>query len=156
MRSRTPIPMKWAMLLLLVFITTTGWADWEDYKPSTMVRIVRERAPGEKADFIYEMGDFRYQVRLKYAGAKRPIAALRRSLITNWLKAGRQDPALAAMFTHEVRFDEGKQAYWLPVQSRVLPYIEREVKVGDVTTVYLVYAGLAKGDWVFLVNDFQP
>jgi hypothetical protein len=56
-------------------------------------------------------------------------------------------------------FLEGAAEHWLPVQKKLLPFFEKEVKKGEEVTLYAEWVGAkkigGKWEWVFMVHEFQ-
>jgi hypothetical protein len=59
----------------------------------------------------------------------------------------------------ELRFTEADVEYWVPVQSPLLAYFEKELKRGDPVDLFVIWYGanLTPGqiDWGYLVNDLS-
>jgi hypothetical protein len=69
-----------------------------------------------------------------------------------------RDSSIAALFSREYLFQEGKQELWLPVQDKVASFFPRELHQGQAVTLYVAWLGAyyAGGEitWAFVVNDF--
>lgn len=56
-------------------------------------------------------------------------------------------------------FKECDNEYWIPVQKQVIPHFAKELKKGDMVSLFIVRVGGEKAkdrwDWLFIVNEFQ-
>ena len=105
-------------------------------------------------------GDWLYsQVRLRYVGTSRPIGPQRKEILGNWKTSFQIPTEIVNLFEKEFLFKECNKEFWLPVQTKVSSYFTKELKEGDMVTVYLFLAGGLKvdGKWglLFLVNEFE-
>ncbi len=106
------------------------------------------------ADFLYS------HARVKFMNKSRPISADRKELMGLWQKTFSIDEKNMALFENEYLFKECNTEYWIPVQKQVAGYFAKELKEGDMLTLYFLRASgkRAKGsevwDWIYLVNEF--
>lgn len=138
--------------------------DYSKYKPRTLSELADlNPVPSEYASakkFAIISGDlFSSQVRLKYIGTSRVISSEHREILTNWQKSFQIPAETVAMFQKEFLFKECDKEYWLPVQQQVTTFFPKELKEGDMVTLYLIFAGGmrtgGKTDYVFLANEFD-
>ncbi len=167
MKLRYPI-----LFLAALFVTTvTAHAQgfpYDKYKPRTLSEVIKLNADIETKEYkqraIAMNGDPLYsQVRVAYTGTVRPISSARKDLLNMWADLFGFKPSnnveLATLFESELLFTECGTAYWLPVQKQVIPYFEKELKKGDMVSLFLARVGGEKAsnkwDWLFIVNEFE-
>jgi hypothetical protein len=79
--------------------------------------------------------------------------------VKQWGLTFRRDSTIVKNFHREHLFQEGKQLLWLPVQDAVASFFARELRPGQIVTLYVVWFGAyyAGEDivWTFIVNDFN-
>lgn len=143
-----------ALILLSCPIQATA-AGWDDYKPYSIARMKADHAGvNEDMDFHFTPGiPFRSTVR--YLGKTRDIRAERLIFIEMWAQSHRMSSVIVEAFEKEIQVKEDGKSYWLPIQSVLIPHIEKEVKENASVTLFLVFAGAIKSDQVFLVNEFK-
>jgi len=68
------------------------------------------------------------------------------------------DSAFRALFHRELRFVEGNDTLWLPVQDGLISGLQQEARLGDRVTLFVRWLGLHQEgrevSWVFVVNEF--
>jgi hypothetical protein len=155
------------VVILAFSITSAAQNDfpYEKYKNRTLAEILQMSLDmGKPSDnvpipSIIFSGDFLHSsVRVKFMNKSRPISATRKEIMTLWQKTFSVDEKLVTLFTNEHLFTECGIEYWIPVQSQVASYFPKELKEGDMITLYLMRGPGKKtkesSDWVFLVNEF--
>lgn len=153
-----------AIVSLFVSAANSQDFDYSKYKPRTLSELAElNPAPPDVASakkVAIVSGDwFSSQVRLKYTGTSRAISLEHREILSNWQTSFRVPAETAAMFQKEFLFKECDREYWLPVQQQVTAFFPKELKEGDMVTLYLIFAGglriSGKTDYLFLVNEFE-
>jgi hypothetical protein len=141
---------------------------WEQYKARTFGEIIkanadevggRDASTRDKVSIVFPGDSLPSRVRVMYTGTTRKIPAARKGHIDEWAKSLGVKPEMIALFEDEVLFVECSTEYWLPVQKQVIPYFQKELKKGDMVTLYTAFIGGRKIDgawnWIFIVNEFQ-
>lgn len=139
---------------------------YEKYKNRTVAEVLQLsfdiKPPDDKGittSLIFSADFLHSSARVKFMNKSRPISAARKELMTHWQKSFSVDEKLVARFINEYLFTECGVEYWMPVQSPVASYFPKELKEGDMITVYLIRGPGKKtkesSDWVFLVNEFE-
>ena len=152
------------VLLLLVTSSLAQDFDFSKFKPRTLSEL-KELNPGPakastEKKLAYLSGDpFYSQVRVKYIGTSRPISPTGREILKNWQTAHAIPAEIVNLFEKEFLFKECDTEYWLPVQQKVSTFFAKELKEGDMITIYAVLAGglrtAGKMELLFLVNEFE-
>lgn len=163
------------ILLLTIFFSLTASSvaaqsfPYEEYTSRTLSELTELNAgavtelKGEK-QMLVSSNPLYSRIRLKYVGASRPISADRMAMLKIWneslgLKSNGKDIDLTAILEKEFLFTECGREYWLPVQKQVSAFFPKELKEGQMVTLYLMVAGgykfTDKWDYVFVVSEFQ-
>lgn len=164
--------IKIPVLMILLFAcalqaTAQNNFPYENYKTRTLSEILEisadlQKKPNEKLpvpDTIFS-GDFLHsQVRVKFMSKSRPISTERKELLGSWQKSFSVDARTIALFTNEYLFMECGTEYWILVQGPVAAFFPKELKEGDMVSLYLTRAAGRKTkdgyDWILLVNEFD-
>jgi hypothetical protein len=80
-------------------------------------------------------------IRLKYVGTSCPIAAERKEVFKMYQESMRPNVDVPSLIDNEYLFRECDTDYWIPVQKQVAAYFPKELKAGDMITVYLMVIG---------------
>lgn len=161
-------------LSLLAAISVAGAAEeddataWDRYVPGSISAITgtqtalvcaRAGAGRERPVWTIPGEDHARKALVIYTGLSRPTSALRRQMLSNWLKSFGLPQKTVHIFPREYLFHEDDGAYWMPVQEPVAAYFSDELKPNAPVCLYLVWAGAhCVGDrvtWLFLVNEFE-
>jgi len=109
---------------------------------------------GQYADYYFTPG-LPFKSMVVYLGEKRDISAKRNNFIYMWVKTHKLGKKLAYAYKKEIKVSEGNIVYWIPVQNVLIAYLDKEVKKNNKVVLYMVLAGAAKQDLVFLVNELN-
>lgn len=122
-------------------------------KTDPNIKIPKLGIPLFDSDFLFS------HVRVKFMNRSRPISLERKGLIYLWRQFSEVDEKIIASFENEYLFKECNTEYWLPVQKPVAAYFPRDLKEGDMVTLYLMRANAKKDNaawtWIYLVNEFD-
>ena len=147
--------LKSIFILLLFVISIKSYASWEDYKKKTLQQTISENSEIlNQADIYYTPG-IPQLVFATYTGKKRVITEDREKVIRGWVKVIGQQPEIADLFLIEIAFEENGKTHWLPVQKPLIAYLEKELTLGEKVSLYAVWVGTTKKEWVFVVNEFK-
>jgi hypothetical protein len=146
----------WCPLLLLIFLLPQVLgADWEDYKPNIIARLIIDYSEYYKDKGFFYTPGIPFTTTVTYLGNTRKILPERSTFIEMWLKTYSMNPDLAKTFNQEILIDEDGNKYWLPIQHVLIPYLNKEVMASDKVILYVRFAGAINNDCVFLVNEFS-
>jgi hypothetical protein len=159
-----------AFLLLLCHQTAFGQSEfpWQEYKARTFGEIIkqnmdelasRDAAYRDKIGMVFSGDPLYSQVRVTYTGTTRKISPARKAHLEDWGKSFGIKPEVIALFESEMLVLECSTEHWISVQKQVLPHFEKELKKGDMVTLYTMFLGGRKIDgawnWIFAINEFQ-
>ncbi len=141
--------------------------DYSRFQPSTLEALGANLAAGvakderhvpKVGDRIFDAALSGWVVEVRYAGAIRPMSDDETAFVRDGFKSVQQEP-LAALYEQSMLFQVNGKDRWLPVQSAVIPYFAKELKVGEKIDLYVLQSGglLQKDgwEWLFLVMDFK-
>ncbi len=163
------------LFTLIAFCGSVALAQgfpWQDFKPRTlkdlaaMEKDVEQRRDTDGKPAVVFHGDMLLtKSRVVYTGLTRPISDTKKQFLKQWteLYAGGNKEAYAKLYETDLLFTENGVDYWLPVQKKVIPYFDKELKKGDEVDLYIVRAGgiydtnkdKDKWDWLLFVEEFQ-
>ncbi len=157
------------LAVLLVFVTPNfaqGF-PYEKYDPRTLSELVKmgeeagKNTPNDKAKIIIDGKPFYSAIRVKFVGTSKPVTKEEKDYLKLWQGSLGYDEEILKMYENKYLFKECDKEYWIPVQKQVATYFPKELKSGDMITLYLMYAGGFKlkptdeWDFLFLVNEFR-
>ena len=163
--------------LEFVFLTTVFFAGfssifaqqrfpYEEYDPRTLAELVslNEEAsktmPKDKGQMIINGKPFYSAVRVKYVGTSKPLSKEETDFLKLWQTSLGYPEEILVLYENKYLFKECDQEYWIPVQKQLTTYFPKELKAGDMITLYLMYPGGLKlksadsWNFIFLVNEF--
>ena len=102
---------------------------------------------------------FPSKVRVIYTGESRKISSAKKQHLDMLVTSFNVDPKVIEQYGIEMRFMEGDDEHWLPVQAGLIPFFEKEIKKGEEVILYAEWVGAkkvsGKWEWVFIVQEFQ-
>jgi hypothetical protein len=149
-----------ASFLLFASISASSQGlDWSRYKPGRLEEILASSKATQKLE-PHEMdivsGQASYRVMLRFSGLTRPIDPTAKGFIRVWLKLHGLPESHAELFEQEACFREGKETYWLPIQSTLLPSLAAGPNKEAELPVYLVWLGsIGNSQFFFIINGFD-
>ena len=164
---------EWGEFLVWEFNAGKGEkSNWDAYEPRTIKEITTTiaekslKAPDvvrtdakKNPSIVLSYNSYQSRVKMVYTNESRKVSPQRREVIDFWLGTLGKPKELLDLFENEYLFIENKVEYWLPVQRTVATYFPKELKKGDLVTLYVAWLGgryEPKGfDHVFLVNEFE-
>lgn len=163
--------MKTHLLLFLFFtvffsLRTTSAQDfpYQEYKSRTLAELVEMDLDVTQRDYkqkqlLIHAAPYYSAIRLKYTGSSRPVSKDKKNLFKLWQGSVGYDPEILTLLENEYLFKECDKEYWIPVQKQVAAYFPKEMKAGDMITLYLMAVGglkvTEKWEFVYLVNEYQ-
>ena len=154
-------------VFVLLFLVSASFAqdfDSSKYKPRTLEELINlnqatPKVPAEKKVAYISADWFYSQIRVKYVGTSRPISPAGREILKNWQTAFKVPVETVNLFEKEYLFIECDREFWMPVQQSVSTYFPKELKAGDMITIFTILAGglrtSGKLELLFLVNEFE-
>jgi hypothetical protein len=145
---------KTIALLALLALPWAANADFDNYAPSSLAKVLAERTPQQDVDYDLDAESPGYRTVVRAVGSERAIAPATLQHVRYWAKMQGHGPEVVDMFKHEVLVREQKKEYWLPIQESLLPAWRDEVKPEDEVEILSVWIGWAKKTPVFLIGQF--
>ena len=168
------LKLSFLLVLLVGAITLPATAQsdfpYERYKQRTLAELIEEGSnlpakTGDKASqrptFIFD-ADFNYsRVRVRFMERSRPISSESKELLGFWQKSFSIEQKVIDLYQDEYLFKECDTEYWIPVQKQVSSYFPKELKPGDMITLFLLRATGKKSkdgksySFLFLSTEFD-
>jgi hypothetical protein len=102
---------------------------------------------------------FSSRVKVIYTGESRKVSAAKKQHLNMLVTSFKADQKIIDQYDTEMLFLEGSDEHWLPVQKKLIPFFEKEVKKGEEVTLYAEWVGAkkinGKWEWVFMAHEFQ-
>lgn len=139
---------------------------YDEYLPRTLAELIAmgesssKNMPAGNGQMLINGKPFYSAVRVKFIGTAKPLVKDELDYLKLWQSSLGYDAELLELFTDKYLFKECEKEYWIPVQKQVASYFSKELKSGDIITLYLMFPGGLKKkdtDWnfLFLVNEFR-
>ncbi len=161
-----------SLSLLTVLLSTCvpaleAQSTWDRYRPARLDTVIQNhsRLPdtlpdaSESKKLLTISRAFPLRTKLEYGGEIRSISSTTERLIQSWAKARGIDAPVKELFDNEVLFVGEERSYWLPVQSKLVPFLKNEWPKGGLLELYVQFVGVwvKNGDptWVFVVNGYE-
>jgi hypothetical protein len=141
---------------------------YDQFAPRTVAELVRAGAGAisldtdpTKVHMMIDAKPFESAIRLTYVGTSRPVPPERRQVFDMYQKSMQPKVDITSLVDNEYLFRECDTDYWIPVEKQVAAYFPKELKTGDMITVYLIVIGgikvTAKDPYqpVFLIEEFR-
>jgi hypothetical protein len=137
-------------------------SSWDRYEPRKLADIFNKYKKSVDADPVgyylpYEFPASR--VKMTYTGLYRPMSKARLAFVQFGLGSLKIDPEFIKRYEQELLLIEDKVEYWMPVQTPLIPFFEKEVKKGDEAVILNIWVGAIIGekdkDWIFLITEFN-
>lgn len=152
-------------LAILVLLCVTAFAQgfpWDIFKPRTLKEVISITTKAVRPDdsMFLAQNQLESKVEVVFTGKSRPITEARKTFINTWFGMLRSDhKEIAALYEQEYLYKEGETEYWLPTQTPITKYFDKELKPGDKMDLYLISAGAYRNrgdiDCVLLVEEYQ-
>jgi hypothetical protein len=160
-------------LFLFAFQSSAQDFPYEEYQTRTLSELVAmdsetsvkdlEKTSGEKAKglIIIHAKPFYSAVRVKYVGTLKALTKEEKDYLKMWQGSLGYPADIPELYENKYLFKECDKEYWIPVQKQVAAFFTKELKSGDMITLYLMYPGgikkTATDSWnfLFLVNEYQ-
>lgn len=152
------------LLTLVCCLGTSALAQgfpWEIFQPRTLKEVISlTKEAVEPDDSMYlATNQLESKVDVTFTGQSRPILQSRKGFIATWVGMLNHPKDYAKLYEKEYLYKEGSDEYWLATSTPITKYFDKELKVGDKMTLYLISIGAyrTKGDFdcVLLVEEYQ-
>ena len=154
-------------ILLFLTIILSGFSahaqglPWADFKERTIKESFERTTKAFRPDdsMFLTAGVVATRAEVTFTGKSRPTSKSHCVLIQTWAGMLGHGKDYADLYTVEYLYKEGDNEYWIPTQSQVAKYFDRELKPDDKMVLFLVNAGAirddGKVDCVLLVEEYQ-
>lgn len=159
------------ILLFYSFVFPQKESDLKIFKQRTLLEVTlfnRENTDDilkrtkleDKTDFI-GVDLFHSRARVQFIGNPRIISASHQEVIKIWRKLQHIDEKAVSFYEKEFLFKECDKEYWIPVPKKVGESLEKNLKSGEMVTLFVIHLGGRKEpnvkdfEWIFLANGFE-
>jgi len=157
-----------AIILLSVGVRAQDKFPYDQYDPRTVAELVQAGEASilgdidaSKVHMMIDAKPFYSAIRLKYVGTSRPVPAEKKEVFKMYQQSMHPAVDVPSLIENEYLFRECDTDHWIPVQKQVAAYFPKELKTGDMITVYLMVIGGIKltpkdpYQPVFLISEFR-
>ncbi|MFV0387689.1 MAG: hypothetical protein ACK5NT_02950 [Pyrinomonadaceae bacterium] len=154
-----------AVLLFTVLAEAQNTFPYELYEPRTFeefdeIHLVEtEPDYGSATPLMISANPFYSAIRVEYTAKSRKLSDDKLNLFKIWVGMLNLNSKVLERLESEYLFKECDREFWIPVQKQVAAYFPKELKEGDMVTLYVMAVGglKPKNDWeyVFLTNEFR-
>lgn len=147
---------KYLLVITLLFSQAANAFDYKSYNVSSFEDIIAEHQSdfGSDVDVGISAISFKNKTKVTFTNKFRKITATRKQFLQYWAKSLKQAEFIKH-YESEYLVKNGDFELWIPIQKQVLPYMNKELKVGQEFYLYHIFAGTNKGKWIFLSTEFQ-
>lgn len=131
--------------------------DFDSYNNASLGEILEHHKDdfGVDFDYGYCAKVIKYCVPVKYMGEIEEIQSERASFIKNWGKSLSIAEELIESYKHQVFVSDGDVSIQIPMQEQVIPFLKDEIRPDENISIYLIFAGVDRGRYVFLGTEFS-
>ena len=159
--------MKLIHLTLFLFITSLGVQvraqafPWEIFRTRTLkdVDMITLKAFRPDDSMFLATNLLETKAEVTFTGESRPITEARKNFIKWWAGTFNYPKDYPDLYAREYLYKEGDDEYWLPTETAVTKYFDKELHPKDKMILYLIsigaYRNQEKIDCVLLVEEYQ-
>lgn len=149
-----------ALLALGTYAQGFPWGDFKERKIKDIVAITTRAFRPDDSMFL-AANILATRAEVTFTGKSRPVRAGRKFLINTWAGMLGHGKDYADRYENEYLYKEGDDEYWIPTQTPITKYFDKELKPNDKMILFLISAGAIRGDTrgkvdcVLLVEEYQ-
>ena len=160
--------MKFSKVLLASFFLATLCISakaqgfpWEIFKSRTVKDVVSitEKAFRPDDSMFLATNLLETKAEVTFTGESRPVSDERKNFIRWWVGMFNYPKDYPELYEREYLYKEGNDEYWLPTETPITKYFEKELKPKDKMILYLIsigaYRSKEKIDCVLLVEEYR-
>jgi len=145
-------------LTLSVGAQNFPWGDFKERSIKEVVSITKKAVRPDDTMFL-ATNILETRAEVAFTGQSRPISKARKIFLQWWAGLLGHPKSYADLYGREYLYKEGTDEYWLPTQTPVTKYFEKELKLNDKMILFLISAGAYREkdgiDCVLLVEEYQ-
>ena len=157
--------MRTLLIIVIAFgLSTTALAQdfpWDIFKARTLKEVISITTKAVRPDdsMFLATNQLESKAQVTFTGKSRPILRARKDFISIWVGIFGKPKEYAELYEREYLYKEGDDEYWLPTETPITKYFDKELKPGDKMTLYLISIGAYRSekevDCVLLVEEYQ-
>jgi hypothetical protein len=136
-------------LPILLFLSSIAFAtDGSDFIPASLSQVSNEMN-GAMVDckklvecWALDPRFKGYESAVAYTGESRKLTAAQLRFIVGFNKSVLRNATWPTLHSKQIRITENGKSYWLAVQDKVYPYLEKELKKGQQFKITYRFAGM--------------
>lgn len=97
----------------------------------------------------------KYRVSCNYTAFRRPISGNRKIVIQLWMETLKIKPSIASLYQQEIKVTEGINVHWIPIQEKLLPYIDRDLGRNEGIELFILFLGKVDSGYLFIATEFN-
>lgn len=145
-------------LALLAASCAPAFADFDDYKPSTLKEVFAIDGNGcaelTGKNVIIDPLRQVFTAHAAWRGEVRPIEPMTRQIIS-WYGKTLQQPTWGDLFKAEAHVSDDGVDYWIPIQESLVGAFKNEVGVGGTVELCVAFFGCYAKHPVVGINEFH-
>jgi hypothetical protein len=162
-KSVYPIRILGVALAAVVFgisAYTQGfpWGDFRERKIGEVIAITKKAVRPDDTMFL-ATNVLETRAEVTFTGKSRPILKVRKFFLEWWAGMLGHGKSYSDLYDTEYLYKEGDQEYWLPTETPITKYFDKELKPNDKMVLFLISAGGYRDksgvDCVLLVEEYQ-
>ncbi len=168
--NRIQLTLLNTLIVFTVFISSVAAAAAQNfpnhlYDPRTITEFneihsgVKDLNTADGKHMMISAKPFYSAIRVEYTGKSRKISDEKLTLFKIWQESLNINADVLKRLDNEYLFKDCEGEYWIPVQNQLAEFFPKELKAGDLLTIYtMAVGGVRPGDkweFVFLTNEFQ-
>ena len=155
--------MKMRFLLALLLVVASAGparAQSPEHPVRTIHRLITDHdiEANRNVDFVITADPFPSRTIVVFTGEKRAVDKARVEFVSLWFETRGKPRSDSKAFENEYQLKEGDVVYWLPVLKELEPYMDKELRKGDLIELYYFFMGgysKSSRQWVFAVEEFR-
>ena len=164
MKTRLSLQLLFATFILTTFSSISHaqgfpWNDFKERKIADVIDITRKAFRPDDSMFL-ATNQLETHAEVTFTGKSREMPRSRKVFLEWWtgmLHHGQED--YADLYDTEYLYLEGDKEYWLPTETPITKYFDKELKPNDKMVLFLISAGAYRDkgtiDCVLLVEEYQ-
>lgn len=159
--------MKWIYVYVVLVMATLSagvsaqgfpWADFKERKIKDVIETTTKAVRPDDTMFL-ATNILETRVEVTFTGKSRPISKARKVFIEWWAGMLGHGKDYADLYDTEYLYKVNDQEYWLPTETPITKYFDKELKPDEKMVLFLISAGAYRDksgiDSVLLVEEYQ-
>jgi hypothetical protein len=156
--------MKYLIIISLLFLSVISAEaqgfPWRDFKVKTISEVIDTTRKAVRPDdtMFLSANPIMARSEVVFTGKSRPLIENRRAFLKWWTGMLGYGEHYASLYQTEYLYKEGDKEFWLPTETPITKYFDKELKAGDKMILFMISAGGFRDtngiDCVVLVEEY--